>query len=218
MKKNILLLCAICMSLFLLVACGTADETNDEKTPNDEANTEVENKNENEKNTDEMTNDEGNQSAQDEAKTITYDSKEQTITKETTLIEEETYTIEVAEGFEFTNEEPGKDLIFYKENDQISMRIEVVSVNDSTYEHIVTNTEELMAAINEQFESYDIQHYIEGNDTIEKAVAYKATYEEDEVIGVVYEKDDLIVRLTIFDQDEELKDALIQMGLTIKAK
>lgn len=229
MRKNILMLCAIFMSIFLLVACGTAEDQNDEFAPDHQTanknedeqkdDTNKNDENEIEKETNEITKDEENQPASKETNTITYVSKEQEITKDTTLIDEETYQMRIAEGFDFTNEEPGKDLIFYKENDQISMRIEVFSTNDSTYDQVVSNTEEYMAAVNEQFKSVDIQNYIKENKKIEKAVAYQAMYENEEVLGIVLEKENVIVRLTIFDQEDyDLKDALIKMGLTIEGK
>lgn len=221
MKKYLQILFFMALASLLLVACGTAEEPKDDLAPdNMTADSEKEGTDteDNEVTTDGETPSEGNEDSITAENALTYTSKGKEYTSETILIDEANYTIRILEGYEFTQEEPGKDLIFLQENGSISARIEVISKNDSTFEKLVANTEELMAAVNEQFKPFDINDAVKDYPEIGNFVAYIATYEgNEEVVGVVFEKDDILVRLTVFDDKEfDLKDALIKMGLTIE--
>lgn len=220
MKKKLQFLIIMLLSLLLLIACGTAEEPKDKIAPdNMTADTEKDDTNEK----DEVTTEGDTQSGENDStipveKALNYTTKGKEYTSETTIVDEANYSIQLLEGYELTQEEPGRDVLFLQENDAIFMRIEVIQKNDSSFDNLVANTEELMTAINEQYDSYEINNIKEHKD-IKDVVAYIGTHEEDEVVGVVFEKENILVRLTVFDKpDYDLKDALIQMGLTIEEK
>lgn len=223
MKKYLQILFYMALASMLLVACGTAEEPKDDVAPDnmtadsEKEGTETDG---NEVTTEGETPSEGNEDSITAENALTYTSKGEEYTGETILIDEANYTIRILEGYEFTPEEPGRDVLFLQENDSIFTRIEVISKSNSTYENLVENTEEMMAAINEQYEPFNLNDAVKDYPEIGNFVAYIATYEgNEEVVGVVFEKGDILVRLTVFDNKEfDLKDALIKMGLTIEGK
>ncbi len=68
---------------------------------------------------------------------------------------------------------------------------------------------------------YNIQilksnHYVNNYSNINNYTAYKVDLNDQIVISVVFEKDNQLVRLTIFDDPSvDLTEAMIKMGLTI---
>lgn len=215
MKKLQLLFTSLLLIL-LLAACGTAEDQNAEPDNTDQETEEETNNIEDESAKENGTQQEEN--ANQNENQIQYTSNNETRTAETANVEEDLYTIQIMEGYELTKEEPGKELLFLQDNDAINMRIEVIPKEEADYDNLVKNTQEMMAAISD-YEPFDISEAVKSHPEISNSIAYIATIENDEVVGIVYEKGNLLVRLTVYDQkDYDLKDALIKMGLTIKEK
>lgn len=198
-------------SLMLLASCNTAEEPQTESKPaKDNITVSTVNKDNVEK----------DQQKQPEVKdntSITYTSNGKQETVETTPVnsDQQNYSIQVIPGFTLTAEEPGKDLLFYEEDDTISMRIETHSKSESTFDTLVTNTKEMMSAIQEDYKPLDLSQY--KNNEIVNSAAFVAELENEKVVGIVFEKENLLIRLTIFDNNtKDLTDAMIRMGLTIK--
>ncbi|RUL51846.1 hypothetical protein [Lysinibacillus antri] len=216
MKMNFRLLLTFVLALLVLTACNTADPqtepASDTITADDsKIKDSVETDNPPITNEEEPTNDGNGQS-------ITYTSNDKEHTEKTTSIDSELYTIQAIPGFSLTAEEPGRDVLFLEKDDAIFMRIEPMSVNDTTFENIVTNTEETMKAISEQYEAFDLTPYVKAGQ-YKNSTAYMANLGEEEVIMVVLEKDEFIYRLSIYDKtSHDLSDAMMKMGLTITAK
>ncbi|MFP3918723.1 hypothetical protein U5N28_13055 [Lysinibacillus telephonicus] len=221
MKKNIRFFITIFLSIMVLAACNTAEKPssepdNDSVTSNgDNDNINAEEQTNEEEQTDEEEQQEGSTTETNEESTsITFTSNDKEYTEDITPISGETYTLQAIPGFALTAEEPGKDILYYEKDDSVSMRIE--AINES-YSDLIANTEETMAVINEQYEPFDLAPYISEANNIENSAAYIANFENEEVIAVVFEKEDKIVRLTIYDNEEyDLSDAMIKMGLTIE--
>lgn len=215
MKKNIRFMITILLSIMVLAACNTAQqplekENDSTATSNTNDNVQAEEQvNESEPQKDST-------STTDEVGTsITFTSKNKEFTEKTSPISGETYTIQAINGFTLTPEEPGKDMLYYETDDSISMRIEVISENDS-FDNLVANTEETMTAIDKEYETFDLAPYT-SETNLENSTAYIAHFESEEVIAIVFEKNDKLVRLTIYDnEDYDLSDAMIKMGLTIE--
>ncbi|WP_052123931.1 hypothetical protein [Ureibacillus manganicus] len=214
MKKQFKFLSTLCIALLMLVGCGTAKEqdttevpTNSEGTNAGTDNTTVEEKP-----------NESSESSENDSKSITYTTNNVEKTEETTTAtsNEQHYTIQILPSFTLTAEEPGKDMLYLTENDSISMRIENMSVNDLTFEDLQKNTEEMMSFVaeNVDYTEFDIQSYV--NESIVKYAAYKVDLTDQTVTAVIFEKENQLVRLTIFDNPaKDLTDAMIKMGLTI---
>ncbi len=98
---------------------------------------------------------------ENETNSITYTTNNVQKTEETTTVNsnEQQYSIQILPNFTLTAEEPGKDMLYLTEDDSISMRIEYMSVNDTSFENLVKNTEEMMSVVNEnvQYTDFEIQ-------------------------------------------------------------
>jgi len=206
MTKRISFIAILCSAMFALAACNTADQQ-ETTTP-----TTVE--------TNEGSNTGKEEQVTEKDNTITYTSNNTEKTEETTTLtsDEQQYAIQAIKGFSLTAEEPGKDLLYLNEDESISMRIEYMSSNDTTFQDLVKNTEDMMSVINEnvQYTEFDIQSQVKNHSNISNVAAYKVDLADRVVISVVFEKENQLVRLTIFDKPSvDLADAMIQMGLTI---
>ncbi|RHW39827.1 hypothetical protein D1B33_02955 [Lysinibacillus yapensis] len=235
-KKFRLLSLTLLLSIGVLAACNTAEEEPANETATDETETQEPVNSEKPVETaepnngsanEEDENGEAEQPAQEEpnaeeepkaedTQSITYTSNGETKTAEVTPVSGEQYSMNIMDGFTFTQEEPGKDVVYYDENDSVFMRVEVSSVNDAAFDDVVANTEEMMAAISDNVEQYDVAPLVEGQD-ISNQAAYIADLESEEVIAFVFERGDKVVRLSVYDNAEaDLSEAMIKMGLTIK--
>ncbi|MFC7685605.1 hypothetical protein [Ureibacillus sp. GCM10028918] len=230
MSKSLTFIITLFLSITLLAACSTAEESTETDSETGTAHTEGKEVNES-VDTDEPSTDEGQNeepSTEDGQKeepstdetnsssSITFSSKGESKTEELTAVSSEQYSIQVIPGFSLTPEEPGKEVLSYDEDDSNNMRIEALTINDTSFEDLVVNTEETMTAISKDYEEYDISAFIENYD-LSNATAYIANLGSEEVIAVVFEKADKIVRLTIFDHENvDLSEAMIKMGLTIE--
>lgn len=130
------------------------------------------------------------------------------------------YTISHLENYTLSEEEPGKDMLFYNENDALSMRIEVFNQVDASFETLNAATQQSMAAIapNNTYESFDLTSYLTAatRTDIKLSASYIVKYESDKVTAIVYEIEDKVIVLTIFDDYiTGITDAFITAGLTI---
>lgn len=237
MKKQTLLFTSALSAMLLLAACNSTEE---DKTPVDDEQTagSVDETNETEdegKENVEGTQNGTSEEAAGETETAGEDTEstsssiqyvdEKGEKKESNLSwttsPEHDYEIALAEGFSLTAEEPGRDMVTYDANDQISMRIETFSKDDINYEEMASQTESNvgLTAPDGQYQPYDIQSLIEKNKEVQHATGFIATFAEDgeQVVTVVYEKESKIVRLTVFDRtSSNVTNALLEMGLTVK--
>lgn len=219
MKKQFKMFVILCIALIALVACNTAEQSTTSPTPAEGTNT----SNDTIKNDDGQTGsntDDDDQVNENVTNSITYTSNGEQKTEETTPVtsSEQQYTIEVIPNFTHTAEEPGKDLLYLTENSSISMRIEHFTRNETTFKDLQSNTVDLMSAVGENvdYTAFDIQSYVKDVPSISNFAAYKVELQDQVVISIVYEKDEQLVRLTIYDDPvADYSDALIKMGLTI---
>lgn len=216
MKKSIRFMLTIFLSIMVLAACNTAEQPTTEPD-NNSVSTGSDNDN---LQTEEPVNEDVQQgdsssTPEEDNSSITFISKGKEFTEEVLPISGETYTLQAIPGFALTQEEPGKDILYYEKDDSVMMRIEATSEKDS-FSDLVTNTEETMAAIDQQYKTYDLTPYT-SEQNLKNSAAYIANFENEEVITVVFEKESKLVRLTIYDNAEyDLSDAMIKMGLTIE--
>ncbi|KGR73715.1 hypothetical protein [Ureibacillus sinduriensis] len=220
MSKTLKFIITLFLTITILAACNTEQESTETDSATGSAHTEGKEVNES-VDTEEPTTEEGNKVDQtsketDTESTISFSSNGESKTAELSKVDGEQYSIQVIPGFSLTPEEPGKDVLYYDEDDSINMRIEAMTTDDSTFDDLVANTEETMGAISQDYEQYDIADFV-GDYDLENSTAYIANLDSEEVITVVFEKANNLVRLTIFDRlDVDLSEAMIKMGLTIE--
>ncbi|WP_223552834.1 hypothetical protein [Lysinibacillus sphaericus] len=127
------------------------------------------------------------------------------------------YKMQQLPGFTLSQEEPGKDMLVSNENSEVFMRVETVDASQSSYADAKTSMQDHMNAVgapvalsSEELAAFKDAKNVEG---------YVVDFDTEKVVGVVFEKDGLITKLTIYDNDElDLTDAMLKMASTISKK
>lgn len=235
MKKNLLFAASILAIGGFLAACGS-EETTDENTGSspDKATEEVVDNETAEETPAEETAEDSEaveESAEDaspeetEAPSESVDETEEateadeaTEAPETegtvTQSPEQAYEITVLPAYELTSEEPGKDSLFLTSDSSVFMRVETFSPDDLDFAYAEDIMKQTVQASNGEAEMTE-GAALDGEEYINSSV-YEIPIAEGKVTGVVYEKDDMIVRLTIFDKTAiDATPDFIKMGQTI---
>lgn len=234
MQKKLISLPALLLTAILVVGCNTSDKTEDSDVQkNEPSNTEQQQKpsaedktvndseetptNETDKDTTDKpdTTDSANTPKQE----VNYvqKGKEKTETASESKSADQGYKMQQLPGFTLSQEEPGKDMLISNENAEVFMRIEDVS--QSSYDEVKTSMQDYMNAVGEPstLSSEDLAAF-KGIKNIEGYVV-NFVDDKEKVIGVVFEKDGLIIKLTIHDNEElDLTDAMFKMAATISKK
>lgn len=229
MKKTWLLFASLTLAISMLSACNT---TNESKGNEKETDTQVESGETNgEENAEEVVEEEVVEETEEEQpvttergpeKTLTYsvndEEKEETATL--TDSDEQNYSIYKLDGFSLTGEEPNKDSLYLDDNPAVFMRVETISKDDASLEIIANNMFETIAAVSVNKEPVEIEKdKLPQGEGILNPSGYLTTFELGTVSGYVFEQGNMIVRLTIFDQESvKLTDAFLKMGETIGSK
>ena len=124
-------------------------------------------------------------------------------------------------GFELTGEEPNKDLLFNKENDAQSMRIETFKEAEVNITDVTNNLVETLKASNEQAEVIQItdENQLPFNEFIEEANGFQIDTPDGKVSGYTFIKDGMVVKLTVFDTvDAPALELFVEMAETISSK
>lgn len=206
MKKHALLTPAIFATALLLAGCGTGDLATEEPAtepsePTEEA-------------AEDTSQEEGTEGALEDTDTASGD-QHGTAEGELTISEGQAYQLYVLDGYEFTAEEPNRDVVFLKENDAVFMRVETFYPSDVNFEELVSVMEDTVQASNpdaelREFDGFDGSAY-------SNSAAYEVETAEGHVTGIAFESDNIMVRLTIFDHSTvEAREDFIQMASTIE--
>ena len=206
--KKIYTLLSILLLTVILTACGTSTTTekqdsNTQETENTEVTTSPE------------------VSENSEVDTTQAASPEKELEGTATESDSNNYSITVSEGYELTAEEPNKDLLFNQENDLQSMRIETFSPEEITLEEIQENIMASLQASNESSTVTEItdDNMIPTHDSIKNVSALQIDTTDGKVSGYVFERDGLLVKLTVFDTAATpALEKFVQMAETIKSK
>lgn len=206
--KKIYTLLSILLLTVILTACGTSTTTekqdsNTQETENAEVTTSPE------------------VTENSEVDTTQAASPEKELEGTSTESDSNNYSITVLEGYELTAEEPNKDLLFNQENDLQSMRIETFSPEEITLEEIEENTMASLQASNESSTVTEItdDNMIPTHDSIQNVSAHQIDTTDGKVSGYVFERDGLLVKLTVFDTAATpALEKFVQMAETIKSK
>lgn len=220
MKKYWLLLASLSMAISILSACNTDTGTSTgEDTEPDVVDTEpavVDN---------ETANGDGEIEEEERGseRTLSY-SVDGEVNEGTAILtdsDEQNYSIYKLEDFELTGEEPNKDSLYLTENDAVFMRIETLPKDVGTIDVVRQNMKDTLSAVSigqEPTTIEDESKLPQGNNISEQA-GMSVTTDLGTVTGIVFERDNLIVRLTIFDRKNyNLTDAFLKMGETIAGK
>lgn len=224
MKKSLLHVALLLTIGGTLAACGTsesnedtssntpeeaveetvAEEDKDKETVNDEVGSE-------EKAAEETT------AVEEEAKPEETADDEAAPPSEGTLTEsdEQPYELHVLPGYALTSEEPGKDSLYKEDDPSVFMRIETFASGEVDFSQAEAQAKETLKAVNAEAEIAEGQK-LESADIV-KSSSFEVPSAEGKVTGVVFEQENQLVRLTIFDSEAVQATAdFIAMGQTIK--
>ena len=209
MKSRWSLLYAAIATTLLLTACGTSTDKDPEST-NGSADV-VENV------------DKGTGTEVKEPDTEVDESQED-IMKDAKLTDsdEQNYAISVLPDFSLTSEEPGKDSLISTKNEAVFMRIETIAKDEGTYDHLAENMIAVLEASagdgSAPIEVLD-EKSIPTADGIENAKVLTIKAETASITGIIFERDNMVVRLTIYDSPkEEYFEQFLRMAETIVTK
>lgn len=211
-----LLLAALAASL-VLTACGTSPEAEKDSTNGSPDIVEE---------TDKGTVDEkeltDTEETDDADKSATADDKEN-IMKDAKLTEsdEQDYAISVLPDYTLTSEEPGKDSLMATGNESVFMRIETSPKEDGTYDYLLENmTASLEASGNGATPSeLTDEASIPTGEGIVNAKVFSVKAETATVTGIIFERGEMVVKLTVYDSpEEEHFERFLRMGETIVSK
>lgn len=238
MKKTWILFASLTLAISMLSACNSSNESNGNE---DESTTQVEtDKTNGEETAEEVVEDteesvevteeteevaEEQQPASEERgpeKTLTYSVNEEVKedTAKLTDSDEQNYSLYKLDGYTLTGEEPNKDSLYLDENPAVFMRVETISKDDASYQIIADNMVETIAAVSVGKEPVEIaKDKLPQGEGVVNPIGFETTFELGTVSGYVFEQGNLIVRLSIFDQQSvNLTDAFLKMGETVAAK
>lgn len=223
MKKTWLLFASLSLAISILSACSSTDESNgsesDKKTGVESDKSVVEKSAEE----DESAEQESVNETRETEKSLSYSIKDVKKEESAKLTESEkqNYSIYTLKGFSLEAEVLNKDALYYDENSAVFMRVETISKDDADYEIIRDTMVESIAAVSIGKEPVQIdkKEKLPQGEGISNQIGYETKFELGTVSGIVFEQGNLIVRLTIFDQNSvNLTDAFLKMGETIAAK
>ncbi|WP_318615963.1 hypothetical protein [Sporosarcina sp. YIM B06819] len=138
-----------------------------------------------------------------------------------TVSDAQDYEIAVLPNYTLTSEEPGKDSLFSNADGSLFMRIETTIKEEGTYDYLVENMIAVLEATSGGSTPTELSDAasIPTGDGIEHAKVLSVQTDNGPVTGIVFERDSMIVRLTIFDSPkEEHFSNFLHMGETIVAK
>lgn len=208
MKSRWSLLYAAIATTLLLTACGTSTDKEPEST-NGSADV-VEN-------VDKETVTEGKEPDTE------VDEVQEDIMKNADLKEsdEQSYAISVLPDFSLSSEEPGKDSLISADNEAVFMRIETVAKEDGTYDYLAENMIAVLEASGDGSAPIEVldEKSIPTAEGIENAKVLAIKAETASITGIIFERDNMVVKLTIYDSPkEEYFEQFLRMAETIVTK
>lgn len=237
-KKSYLISISL-IAMLVLAACGsTTDketgENDEDNNTGQEVNEEIENNEEDLPEDDESNSEDENGTeagAEEDDAAVGNEDSEETNDEESDNFsanakqvdsDEQDFSMQILPEYSLTSEEPGRDSLYLTEDGNIFMRIETIPADDEAYDYYNENIVALLEAIsvdgNAPTEITDESKLPQG-EGIEKAVAYTVDTPEGIATGVVFERDGLAVRLTMFDTAENSHfNNFLKMGETITSK
>lgn len=222
MKKRWFSIYVLTAIILVLTACGTTKDNNDEANdntvnPEEEIEENDTNKDQDEDSSEEDgsvgENDKDSKDDEEIADEITEFPNEAELVKS----DEQDYSIYVLPNYSLTSEEPGKDSLYLDKDGSIFMRIETMLAEADTYDYLLENMlVSLDASSSDSSKPVKLEDSLPSGESIENAQTYSVTSDTGPVIGVIFERNGIIVRLTVFDSVEnKYFNDFLRMGETI---
>ncbi|WJY28895.1 hypothetical protein [Sporosarcina trichiuri] len=244
MMNRKLMYTALSASL-LLAACGTSDETAD---PAETVNTDTEGTgadtnadSENKPAEGENTNSEGiteddvDESGAADSETDTdadTDSETDSDSADTdddsaalpdaseTKSDEQNFKMQVLPDYTLTSEEPGRDVLYAKDNEEWFMSIETTDAADADYDKGLEMMNEKLAASSSDSDPVELteDNQLPTDTSLEKVKAYRVNAPEGPITAMIFEKDQMLVTVMMYDNaDEDYYSDFLKMAETIES-
>jgi hypothetical protein len=198
---------SLALCSLILAACG-ANETSTESTTSGETTSQNE-----QKSSDSNAANEGNdlERKQEQPMKVVVNGKEVEQTAFLQNSDNQGYSMYVLPDYELSAEEPYKDILFVKEHDDVSMRIELLEDSldfsqeeESMKSHLKAISSDVVQPEEEYFK-------------LENSVAYQASNEEETVTTVLIKDPVNPLKLTMFTkQGQDHKQTFMEMAKTIQ--
>ncbi|MBE1553644.1 hypothetical protein [Sporosarcina limicola] len=135
-----------------------------------------------------------------------------------TKSDEQGYAMSVLPAYKLASEEPGRDSLAAVENESVFMRIETMTNEEGTYDYLVENMVDVLEASSNGRTPVELTEEASTptGEGIKNVKVLSVQAESSTVTGIVFERGDILVRLTIFDSPkEEHFESFLRMGETI---
>lgn len=135
--------------------------------------------------------------------------------------DDQDYSMNLLANYELTSEEPGRDILYSTDDDSHFMRIETMENEDGNYDYLKDNMIVVLQASSNGETPVELTEdkSLPAGDSITNAVSYTVNTETGQVTGILFERGNLIVRLTIFDSmNADYFVDFLKMGETISPK
>ncbi len=132
--------------------------------------------------------------------------------------DEQDYSIAVLPHYNLTSEEPGKDSLFTDKDGAYFMRIETTVNEDGMYDYFAENMVAVLEAASGGSKPIELtdEASIPSGEGIENAKVLSVQTNNGPVTGIVFERGNMAIRLTVFDSPKEEYFAnFLLMGETI---
>jgi len=229
MQKKLFSILALLLTAVLVVGCNTSEKTGDtDAQQNEPSNTAADQKPSGDETAGE-TQEEDDTPASNETNTedaskqpqkdVTYKQNGVDKTEKATESKsvDQSYKLQQLPGFTLTQEEPGKDMLVSNDDDEVFMRIETIEASQSSFTEVKTTMQDYMNAVGETVALTTDELAVFKD--VQNIEGYVVDFDTEKVLGVVFEKDGIITKLTIHDNDkQDLTDAMLNMAATISKK
>jgi len=206
------------LTAILLAACGTTSNqqpnaTDEQSDVNNEENNDVSKKPE------ELPDKEDDKSQDEKIRVmelnIAYEQNGEQ-KEETAFLKEsdnQHYSMYVLPDFELTGEEPGRDVLYFKKDDSIFMRIELLP-SDSSIENEIETAKSQLESVSSNISEVKT---VDGNDWLKDASIYTAENEKEKVSCYLIPQKNQLLKLSIFTPSkEQAEDPFLKMAETIE--
>lgn len=151
---------------------------------------------------------------------LSYNDGENEKEKEAQLTksDEQDYSVYVLPTYELTSEEPGRDSLYFGGDGSLFMRIETIVAEEDTYANALENTVALLEASSDDGTPEEITDtaLFPSNEGITNPKGYSLHLDAVSLSGWVFERDGIVVKLTIFDTPQNQHyEAFLRMAETI---
>ncbi|GEM_PF-1298468 len=128
------------------------------------------------------------------------------------------FKMQVLDGYTLTSEEPGRDVLYVKDDDTYFMTIGTSDSADTDYDKALENLNETLAASSSDASPSELTEgsQLPESGGLEKLKAYRVLAAEGPVTGLIFERGDMLVKVMIYDNnDEAYYDDFLKMAETI---